>query len=162
MLKIRLRRMGARNAPFYRVVVSDSRRTPKASPVEEVGYYNPRRKPAEVVFDRQRIDHWVSNGALLSPTVKRLLDGPPKVKAKPAEKAAAPATPEPEAAPAAAASAEPAAETEAAAESEAAASAESSTAAEPAAEAAPAEAGESAGAEPEKAGEGDDETKAEA
>jgi small subunit ribosomal protein S16 len=73
MLKIRLRRMGSTHSPFYRVVVSDSRRTPKASVIEEVGHYNPVSKPPEIRVDGARIDHWVSQGAQLSPTVKKLI-----------------------------------------------------------------------------------------
>lgn len=73
MLKIRLRRMGARNAPFYRVVVSDSRRVPTASAVEEVGWYDPTKQPAQMQIDGDRVQHWVGQGAQLSPTVKKLL-----------------------------------------------------------------------------------------
>jgi small subunit ribosomal protein S16 len=73
MLKIRLRRMGARNAPFYRVVVSDSRRRPTGVAVEEIGYYDPTKNPATVKIDRDRVDHWVSNGAQVSHTVQRLM-----------------------------------------------------------------------------------------
>ncbi|MEM7482593.1 MAG: 30S ribosomal protein S16 [Acidobacteriota bacterium] len=73
MLKIRLRRMGARNAPFYRVVVSDGRSTPTAAAVEEVGFYDPRRRPAEVNIDRERVEYWVSKGARMSDTVKSLM-----------------------------------------------------------------------------------------
>jgi small subunit ribosomal protein S16 len=73
MVKIRLRRMGARNAPFYRVVVSDSRRTPTAASVEELGWYDPTKQPAQIKIDAGRIDYWVRRGAQLSPTVKKLL-----------------------------------------------------------------------------------------
>lgn len=73
MLRIRLRRMGARNRPFYRLVVSDSRRTPGAAAVEEVGYYDPVQEPPTVKIDRERVEHWVSRGARMSPTVKKLL-----------------------------------------------------------------------------------------
>lgn len=73
MLKIRLRRMGKRHAPFYRVVVSDSRRTPIASAVEEVGHYNPRPTPPDIRLDVERVRYWQGQGALLSPTVKKLL-----------------------------------------------------------------------------------------
>jgi small subunit ribosomal protein S16 len=73
MLKIRLRRMGARNAPFYRVVVSDSRTRPTAVAVEEIGFYDPTKNPAAVTIDRDRVAHWVERGAQLSHTVKRLL-----------------------------------------------------------------------------------------
>lgn len=73
MLKIRLRRMGARNNPFYRVVVSDSRRVPTARAVEEIGYYDPTTNPATVKVDTDRVQHWVGKGAQLSPTVARLV-----------------------------------------------------------------------------------------
>jgi small subunit ribosomal protein S16 len=73
MLTIRLRRMGARHSPFYRVVVSDSRNVPTASAVEELGHYNPTTNPAQVRLDTARVDHWVSKGAQMSPTVKRLV-----------------------------------------------------------------------------------------
>jgi len=73
MLKIRLRRQGATHAPFYRVVVSDSLKTPSASTVEQIGHYDPKKNPADVKIDRERVDFWVSKGAQLSPTVKSLL-----------------------------------------------------------------------------------------
>ena len=78
MLKIRLRRMGSRNAPFYRVVVSDSRKFPTATAVEEVGYYDPRQNPKVVQIRHDRVEHWVNHGAQLSPTVKRLGKEPPE------------------------------------------------------------------------------------
>lgn len=73
MLKIRLRRMGARNNAFYRVVVSDSRRVPTGRAVEEVGYYDPTTDPATVQIDGERVQHWVDQGAQLSPTVAKLV-----------------------------------------------------------------------------------------
>jgi small subunit ribosomal protein S16 len=73
MLTIRLRRMGNRNRPFYRVVVSDSRKTPTASAVEEVGYYNPISDPPKVRIDAERVKHWVGVGARPSRTVLKLL-----------------------------------------------------------------------------------------
>lgn len=73
MLKIRLRRMGARNNPFYRVVVSDSRRVPTGRAVEEIGYYDPTTDPATVSIDAAKVQHWVEKGAQLSPTVARLV-----------------------------------------------------------------------------------------
>ena len=73
MLTIRMRRMGARNSPFYRVVVSDSRRVPTASAVEEVGWYDSTKNPAQMKLDAERIDYWVGRGAQLSPTVAKLL-----------------------------------------------------------------------------------------
>jgi len=74
MLKIRLRRMGARNRPFYRVVVSDSRRVPKAPAIDEIGFWDPSRQPAVLEVDRTRIDYWVSRGAGLSDSVRKLVD----------------------------------------------------------------------------------------
>lgn len=73
MLKIRLRRMGATNRPYYRVVVSDSRLTPKGTALEEIGTYDPRQDPPQVRIDKARVDYWVSNGALLSDTVRQLV-----------------------------------------------------------------------------------------
>lgn len=73
MLKIRLRRGGATHAPFYRVVVSDSLRTPRASVVEQIGHYDPKKTPVDIKIDKTRVDYWVSKGAQLSPTVKSLL-----------------------------------------------------------------------------------------
>ena len=73
MLKIRLRRMGSRHRPFYRVVVSDSRRVPRASALEEVGYYDPRKTPATLQMNVERVDYWMSHGAQPSDTVKKLM-----------------------------------------------------------------------------------------
>ena len=73
MLKIRLRRGGATHAPFYRIVVSDSLKTPSAATVEQIGHYDPKRNPADVKIDHARVDYWLSKGAQLSPTVKSIL-----------------------------------------------------------------------------------------
>ena len=73
MLTIRLRRMGNRNRAFYRVVVSDSRKAPTASAVEEVGHYNPLSDPPEVRIDAERVNYWVGVGARPSPTVQKLM-----------------------------------------------------------------------------------------
>ena len=73
MLKIRLRRMGARHSPFYRVVVSDSRNVPTAAAVEELGHYDPTSNPAQVKVDAERVGYWLGQGAQMSPTVKRLV-----------------------------------------------------------------------------------------
>ena len=72
-VKIRLMRMGAKKAPFYRVVVSDSRKATTASAVEEIGTYDPRQDPPRIVLDRARVDYWVSNGAQLSESVRQLV-----------------------------------------------------------------------------------------
>jgi small subunit ribosomal protein S16 len=73
MLKIRLRRMGKRHSPFYRVVVSDSRRTPTASAVDEVGHYDPQPTPPRLALNLDRLRYWQEQGAQLSPTVRRLM-----------------------------------------------------------------------------------------
>ena len=73
MLKIRLRRGGAKHAPFYRIVVSDSLRTPAAATVEQVGSYDPKKNPAEVKIDKDRVNFWLGQGAKMSDTVKSLL-----------------------------------------------------------------------------------------
>ena len=73
MLKIRLRRGGAKHSPFYRIVVSDSRRTPAAATVEQIGHYNPTREPVELELDKERVNYWVTKGAQLSDTVRDLM-----------------------------------------------------------------------------------------
>jgi small subunit ribosomal protein S16 len=87
MLKIRLRRMGARNSPHYRIVVSDSRSTARAEVLEELGSYDPKREPTVISFDRERARYWIGMGANVSPTVRSLLDRKPAAPA-PAEVAA--------------------------------------------------------------------------
>ena len=73
MLKIRLRRMGNRNRPFYRVVVSDSRKTPISSAIEEVGHYDPTQGMESATLQVDRIEQWVAKGAQMSPTVAKLV-----------------------------------------------------------------------------------------
>jgi len=73
MLMIRLRRMGGRSKPFYRVVVSDSRRTPRSSAVEELGTYDPGKNPPLIKVNQDRFGHWVAKGARVTPTIKKLL-----------------------------------------------------------------------------------------
>ena len=72
MLKIRLSRGGAKHAPFYRIVVSDSLRTPNAENVEQVGIYDPKKNPAEVKIDKERVNFWLGQGARMSTTVASL------------------------------------------------------------------------------------------
>lgn len=73
MLRIRLRRVGGTNAPAYRIVVSDSRRTPTAKVVEELGHYDPTKNPPTLTFDREKAKSWIAKGAEASDTVRRLL-----------------------------------------------------------------------------------------
>ena len=76
MLKIRLRRTGTRNRPYYRIVVSNSRRTPGSEIVEELGYYDAVPNPPAVSFNRERAREWIGKGALASATVLSLLKRP--------------------------------------------------------------------------------------
>ncbi|HPF53219.1 MAG TPA: 30S ribosomal protein S16 [Eubacteriales bacterium] len=73
MLKIRLRRMGAKKAPFYRIVVADSRAPRNGAFVEEIGYYNPLTEPVELKVNNERAAEWVKNGAQPTDTVRALL-----------------------------------------------------------------------------------------
>ena len=73
MVKIRLRRMGAKKAPFYRVVVADSRYPRDGRFIEEIGTYNPLTDPAEVKIDAEKASKWIANGAQPTDTVKAML-----------------------------------------------------------------------------------------
>ncbi len=73
MLKIRLRRMGSKQDPFYRVVVSDSRSTPNGRFVDVLGTYDPGSDPADVKIDVAKAEGWIQKGAHPSDTVKSLL-----------------------------------------------------------------------------------------
>ena len=72
-VKIRLRRMGAKKAPFYRVVVADSRYPRDGRFIEEIGYYNPLETPEVVKIDEEKAKKWIANGAQPTDTVKVLL-----------------------------------------------------------------------------------------
>lgn len=72
-VKIRLRRMGAKKAPFYRVVVADSRYPRDGRFIEELGYYNPLQEPAVIKIDAEKAKKWIANGAQPTDTVKALL-----------------------------------------------------------------------------------------
>ena len=72
-VKIRLRRMGAKKAPFYRVVVADSRYPRDGRFIEELGYYNPMTDPADIKIDAEKAQKWLANGAQPTDTVKSLL-----------------------------------------------------------------------------------------
>ena len=73
MLAIRLRRTGSKKRPFYRVVVTDSRKARDSSFVEVLGYYNPRTTPETLKVDRERLEHWRKLGAQPSDTVRTLV-----------------------------------------------------------------------------------------
>ena len=73
MVKIRLKRMGQKKAPFYRIVVSDSRSPRDGRFIEEIGIYNPLKDPAELRVDVERAQQWMKNGAQPTDTVRSLL-----------------------------------------------------------------------------------------
>ncbi len=73
MVKIRLRRIGAKKAPFYRVVVADSRYPRDGRFIEEIGTYNPLSEPSELKIDAERALQWMKNGAQPTDTVRVLL-----------------------------------------------------------------------------------------
>ena len=72
-VKIRLRRMGAKKAPFYRIVVADSRYPRDGRFIEEVGYYNPVKEPIEFKVEGDKVKEWIAKGAQPTDTVKALL-----------------------------------------------------------------------------------------
>ena len=71
-VKIRLRRMGAKKRPFYRIVVADSRSPRDGRCIEEIGYYNPVSEPVEIKIDDEKAVKWLKNGAQPTDTVKDL------------------------------------------------------------------------------------------
>ncbi len=72
-VKIRLRRMGAKKSPYYRVVVADSRYPRDGRFIEEIGSYNPMMDPAEIKIDAEKAAKWIQNGAQPTDTVKAIL-----------------------------------------------------------------------------------------
>ena len=73
MVKIRLRRMGAKKAPYYRVVVADARSPRDGRCIEEIGTYNPLTEPATITVDVEKTQTWIKNGAQPTDTVRGLL-----------------------------------------------------------------------------------------
>ena len=73
MVKIRLRRMGAKKNPFYRIIVADSRTPHDGRCIEEIGTYDPLTAPATVKVDAERAKYWIANGAQPTETVRALL-----------------------------------------------------------------------------------------
>ncbi len=72
--KIRMKRMGAKKAPFYRLVVADSRSPRDGRFIEEIGYYNPTKEPAELKIDEEKALNWLKTGAQPSDTVRALFN----------------------------------------------------------------------------------------
>ena len=74
MVKIRLKRMGMKKAPFYRIVVSDSRTPRDGRFIEELGYYDPMKNPADLKLDQEKVEKWLKNGAQPTETVRALIN----------------------------------------------------------------------------------------
>ncbi|MBE6559878.1 MAG: 30S ribosomal protein S16 [Ruminococcaceae bacterium] len=72
-VKIRLKRLGSKKAPFYRIVVADSRYPRNGRFIEEIGYYNPMTNPVELKIDDEKVQTWLKNGAQPTDTVKALI-----------------------------------------------------------------------------------------
>lgn len=74
MVKIRLQRAGAKKAPFYHIVVADSRAKRDGRIVEKIGSYDPMTNPATIVLDKEKVETWIKNGAKPTDTVKALIE----------------------------------------------------------------------------------------
>ena len=72
-VKIRLRRMGQKKAPFYRIVVADSRSPRDGRFIDEIGYYDPTKEPSEIRVDEEAAKKWLANGAQPTQTVEKFL-----------------------------------------------------------------------------------------
>lgn len=72
MVKIRMKRMGAKKKPFYRIVVADSRSPRDGRFIEEIGYYDPLKKPAVIKIDESKAQEWLNKGAQISDTARAL------------------------------------------------------------------------------------------
>ena len=73
MVKIRLQRVGKKKAPFYHVVVADSKSPRDGKIIEQIGTYDPRTKPSTIVLDKEKVATWIKNGAQPTETVKALI-----------------------------------------------------------------------------------------
>ena len=74
MVKIRLQRQGAKKAPFYHIVVADSRRARDGKIIEKIGTYDPMTEPSTIVLDKEKVATWIKNGAKPTDTVKALIE----------------------------------------------------------------------------------------
>ena len=74
MVKIRLQRQGAKKAPFYHIVVADSRSPRDGRIVEKIGTYDPMTDPATIKLDKEKVEYWIKNGAKPTDTVKALIE----------------------------------------------------------------------------------------
>ncbi len=74
MVKIRLKRVGAKKAPFYHIVVADSRSPRDGKIIEQIGTYDPMTNPSTIVVDKEKVEAWIKNGAKPTDTVKALIE----------------------------------------------------------------------------------------
>ena len=74
MVKIRLQRVGKKKAPFYHIVVADSRRARDGKIIEQIGTYDPMTDPGTIVLDNEKVTTWIKNGAKPTDTVKKLIE----------------------------------------------------------------------------------------
>ena len=74
MVKIRLQRVGAKKAPYYHIVVADSKSPRDGKIIEQIGTYNPMLEPSEVKVDEEKVEKWIKNGAKPTDTVKKLIE----------------------------------------------------------------------------------------
>ena len=74
MVKIRLQRAGKKKAPFYHIVIADSKSPRDGKIIEQIGTYNPMTEPSELVLDREKVAQWIKNGAKPTETVKRVIE----------------------------------------------------------------------------------------
>ena len=74
MVKIRLQRVGKKKAPFYHIVVADSRSPRDGKIIEQIGTYDPMTKPSTIVLDNAKVQEWIKNGAKPTDTVKKLIE----------------------------------------------------------------------------------------
>jgi small subunit ribosomal protein S16 len=95
MLAIRMRRMGSKKRPFFRIVVTESRTSRDSRFLEVLGHYNPRTRPETVRLDHERIAYWIKNGARPSDTVRTLVDRHPMGAAAATEPLPGPTDPTP-------------------------------------------------------------------
>jgi len=78
MVKIRLQRVGKKKAPFYHIVVADSKSPRDGRIIEQIGTYNPMVEPSELVLDKEKAEKWIKNGAKPTDTVKKLIENSEK------------------------------------------------------------------------------------
>ena len=74
MVKIRLQRQGKKKAPFYHIVVADSRKERDGKVLEQLGTYDPMTEPSTIVLDKEKVEKWIKNGAKPTDTVKKLIE----------------------------------------------------------------------------------------